>query len=345
MLALSKSRLFLCFLVPALIFLSCILITFTQKYLLHPNAFATAITLDLSVTTSFVYYLIIRKSKISRLTVLSVFTAGIFLAGILLPNNGHSLLKIIKTWISPLVEITVITLLVKRFYVTNKRLKSSNAPTPDFLVYCRMMMASICGSEKIASVVASELAVFYYIFIRRKPIPGISTAFTYHKENGILLIIPVFISLFIIETIGLHFLLLQWNRTAAWLLTGLSLYSCLQLFAHMRAIKARPILLSENGLQLRNGLLGGDALIDIKNIDKVEIVNKTPQVDNVVKLSLFKALENHNIQLQLNRPIKVIKAFGITRKSNIILFKVDDAKEFKNRLETVRAQLNVSGMS
>ena len=79
-----------------------------------------------------------------------------------------------------------------------------------------MMMTSICGSEKIASVLASEFAVFYYIFINnKKPVPGNSTAFTYHKENGILLIIPLFISLFIIETIALHSLLLQWNRTAA----------------------------------------------------------------------------------------------------------------------------------
>jgi hypothetical protein len=331
MLTIIKSRPFL---LPALIFASCILITFTQQFSLHPSTFATAITLDLSVTAPFFYYLAIRKSQISRSTVLRVFIAGILLAGILLPTNSHSLLGIIKTWISPLIEISLIILLIKRFYVTNKRLKSGNAPTPDFLIHCRMMMTSICGSEKIASVLASEFAVFYYIFFNnKKPVPGNSTAFTYHKENGILLIISIFISLFIIETIGLHFLLLQWNSTAAWILTGLSLYSCLQLFAHMRAIKARPVLIAENGILLRNGLLGGDAQIDFENISKVEIIKKSPQSGNAVKLSLFKGLENHNIQLQLIHPIKVNKAFGITRKANIILFKVDDAQAFKNRLK------------
>jgi len=333
MLTLTKSKVFL---LPILIFLTCILITFTQKFLLHSNTFATAITLDLTITAPFAYYLAIRKSQISRSTVLRVFIAGVFLAGILLPNNSHSLLKVIKTWISPIIEISVIILLVKRFYSTTKRLKATNAPAPDFLIHCRVMMTSICGSEKIGSVLASEFAVFYYIFVNnKKPVPRNSIVFTYHKENGILLIIPVFISLFIIETIGLHTLFLQWNRTAAWILTGLSLYSCLQLFAHMRAIKARPILLLENSIHLRNGLLGGDALIDIKNIHKVEIIKKSSQAANAVKLSLFKALENQNIQLQLIHPIKVNKAFGITRKTNIILFKVDDAKEFKSRLEAV----------
>jgi hypothetical protein len=334
MLTLSKPGLLLRFLLPALIFLTCILITFTREFLLYPNTFATAITLDLTVTAPFAYYLVIRKSQISRLTVLRLFIAGIFLAGILLPNNSHSLLKVIKTWVSPMIELSIVALLVKRSYITNKRLRASNAPTPDFLIHCRVMMTAICGSEKIASVLASECAVFYYIFTNNKqPVPGNSTAFTYHKENGILLIIPIFISLFIIETIALHFLLLQWNRRAAWVLTGLSLYSCLQLFAHMKAIKARPILLAENGIQLRNGLLGGDAVIDIENIRKVEIIKKSQQTGNVVKLSLFKGLENNNIQLQLVHPIKVIKAFGITRKANIIQFKVDDAQAFKSRLE------------
>lgn len=336
MLTVSKSKPFL---LPALIFSSCILITFTQKFSLHPTAFATAITLDLIVTAPLAYYLVIRKSQTSRSNVLRVFMAGIFLAGILLPANSHSLLKFIKTWISPLIEISVIIFLAKRFYVTNKRLRTSNAPAPDFLMYCRMMMTSVCGSEKIASVLASEFAVFYYIFTsNNKPVPGNSTAFTYHKENGILLIIWIFISLFIIETIGLHSLLLQWNRTAAWVLTALSLYSCLQLFAHMRAIKARPILIVDNSIQFRNGLLGGDAVIEIKNVDKVEIIKKGSQTNNAVKLSLFRVLENPNMQLQLIHPIKVYKAFGITKKANIILFKVDDAKEFKTRLEAMGVQ-------
>lgn len=336
-LTLSKSRYFLSFFLPALIFLFCILFTYTQQFLVHPHAFATAITLDLSVTASLACYLVIRKTQISRLMVLRVLVAGIFLAGVLLPNNSYSLLKIIKTWISPLIEIFIISLLVKRFYVTNKRLKADNAPAPDFLIYCRTMLTSILGNEKIACLLASELAVFYYLFSsNRKPAPGNSTAFTYHKENGILLIIPVFISVFIIETIGLHFFLLQWNRTAAWVLTGLSLYSCLQLIAHGRAIKARPVLVSEKGVQLRNGLLGGDALIDIENIQKIEIVNKQPPADNVVKLALFKGLENHNIQLLLNTPVTVIKAFGITKKSSTILFRVDSANEFVKRIADVQ---------
>ena len=106
----------------------------------------------------------------------------------------------------------------------------------------------------------------------------------------------------------------------------------------MKAIKTRPILLAENGIQLRNGLLGGDALTDIENISKVEIIKKSSQAGNVVKLSLFKGLENHNIQLQLIHPIKVIKAFGITRKTNIIQFKVDDANEFKSCLEKLMSE-------
>ena len=191
MITLSKSKPFL---LPALIFSSCILITFSQKFLLHPTALSTAITLDLIVTAPLAYFLVIRKSQKSTSNVLRVFIAGVFLAGIILPANSHSLLKFIKTWVSPLIETGIVALLIKRFSVTNKRLRAGNAPAPDFLIYSRMMMTSVCGSEKIGSVLASEFAVFYYIFKpNNKPVPGNSTEFTYHKENGILLIIWIFI--------------------------------------------------------------------------------------------------------------------------------------------------------
>jgi hypothetical protein len=39
----------------------------------------------------------------------------------------------------------------------------------------------------------------------------------------------------------------------------------------------------------------------------------------------------------LTHPVKVIKAFGITRQATVILFKVDDANNFKSRLEAMRA--------
>jgi hypothetical protein len=137
--------------------------------------------------------------------------------------------------------------------------------------------------------------------------------------------------LFITETVGAHFLLSIWNKTFAWVVTALSLYTCLQLFAHIRAIGARPIVISNAGLAIHNGL-AADAFIEMGNIEKFEMTNKLPAGGMAVKLSLLKTLEGHNCVIWLKQPIEVTKIFGIKKQADTILFFTDKPKDFARAL-------------
>ena len=212
-------------------------------------------------------------------------------------------------------------------------MKNSGQEKADFLVHCRTILQSVTGSEKAAHILSGEIAVFYYAFFSKQAkVDGI-TQFSIYKTNGILLILGCFLGIFIIETVAMHFLIGLWNVTAAWVLTGLSAYSCIQLFGHMKAIKARSIVLSADSIMLRNGVMGGDATIPLTLIQKIEYQKKQIAGADVAKIAMIKGLENHNLAIYLKEPVVVTKAFGITKKARVILINIDQAEAFLQRVQ------------
>jgi hypothetical protein len=320
--------------IPFLIFLGCLLITFSSRFTANKELLSNGILADLLVTAPLMYFLAIRKSKVSKLTVIRIFILGVLFAGFILRSNDNPILQIIKTWISPVVEAFVIFTISKRFYIANKNAKAKDNHKVDFLLHCRSMMFEISKNERVANIVSSEVAVIYYAFfsIKDKSI-DYKTKFTSYKENGLPIVLSAILSIFLIETTGVHFLVSLWSKTIAWVLTGLSFYTCIQLFAHIRALKARPIVIHSNSFAVHNGL-AGDAFIQLDNIEKVELSTKKPTGRESVKISLLNGLENHNIVVYLKNPITVTKIFGIKKQADTVLFFVDKPKEFINAVTT-----------
>ena len=84
----------------------------------------------------------------------------------------------------------------------------------------------------------------------------------------------------------------------------------------------------ENDLLVRNGILGGDTMIHLDNIDCIIKINKTLLKTGVVKIGLFNGLEKNNIAIYLKEPVNVIKAFGIKKKAKVILLSIDKCENF-----------------
>ena len=320
--------------IPFLIYITCLFITFSSTFTTKSELLSNGILADLLITAPLVYFLAIRKSTVSRYTVIRVFIAGILFAGFILQPDSSPGLHIIKKWISPLIEAFVIFVICKRFYIANKNAKAKNTNKIDFLFHCRKVMWEIIGNEKVATIVSSEIAVFYYAFFSAKDRSAdYKTTFTSYKENGLPIVLAAILSIFLIETTGMHFLLILWNKTIAWVLTGLSLYTCIQLFGHIRAIKSRLTIINSGSFEVHNGL-AGDALIHFDNIEKIELSAKKPTGRNSVKISLLQGLESHNITVFLKTPIHVTKIFGIKKQADVVLFFVDKPKEFINSVTT-----------
>jgi hypothetical protein len=317
---------------PLCIFFACFLITFSSAFKLHREILSNAIVIDLLITAPLIYFFVIRKSAVSKLTVIRVFVVGLLIAGLILNAHSNTLLYLIKTWISPVIEAMIIFVIGRKFYVANKRAKQSGKNNIDFLMHCRKVVQQVTGNEKATNIISSEISVFYYAFIAKKDKAiDYTSKFTSYKENGILLVLGMILSIFLIETAGVHFLLRLWNSTLAWILTALSVYTCLQVFGHIKAIKARPTILNTDSLDIHNGL-AGDAFIQYSNIEKIELSNKILVGRKAIKIALLKGMENHNCVIYLKQPIEVTKIFGIKKRTDTVLFFVDRSKDFVTSL-------------
>ena len=307
---------------PLLVMVACILIVFSPMFLLHEQRLSTAITLDLTLTAPLLYFLAIRKSHVPKATVIRVFLLGVLIAGLL--NHRSPLLHSIKTWLSPILESLVIIALALKFHKARK-----NAHDLDFLSRSRSIVANLTGSKRAGDIMGSEFAVLYYAFAPARKHP--ENTFSYSRSSGAIPVLGVFLLCMLAEGIGLHFLIAHWAPTTAWVFTGLSAYTMLQVFAHMRAMNARPIQIVGDLLYLRNGL-AADTCIPIADIEEINLTSRTSPKEKALKLALLGALENHTVRIKLRQPVTVIRMFGIRREASVLLFAVDKPKELLERI-------------
>jgi hypothetical protein len=313
---------------PALVLVACIAIVLSPIYQTNKQSLSLPILFDLLVTAPILYYLVIRKTRVASTTVIRVFLIGLLVASWLMEKNGPTILIGIKQWVAPVLELLVIGSLCWSFR-SNRSILRKEGFEPDFLVFCQKLMTQVLGNKKAGLLIASEISVIYYAlsFGRTQPVDKERT-FSYHQKNGILLVLGTFLSLFLIETTGMHFVFLLWSKTAAWILTLLSIYSCLQLFAHMRAVKARPIFVGEHELKLHNGL-AGDAIVSYHLIERLELNKQTPIGRTIQHLGLIKGMEGHNCVLYLKEHLVINGLFGIEKTCNTILFNCDQPNELE----------------
>ncbi|MFI5150004.1 MAG: hypothetical protein ACHQRM_09750 [Bacteroidia bacterium] len=333
----SRSRLTLISI--GFIFLSCTLLALSSLFKKHTDTLSTALILDLTITAPLVCYLLNRKSATSVSAVIKVFMLGMLLAGLLISAKDNSLLHFLKTWVSPLLEVILVLFLIQKFRIARRESIDAVRSGSDFYTYSRNYLIFFFGNKKAGAVIASELAVLYYTFFSRsKKATNLEIVFTSYKESGIRMILGLILGLMLIETCSMHFLFLIWNKTFAIVLTTISFYTCLQLFAHIRAIKQRPSLLIGDRLILRNGIWGGEASIDLDRIEKLEYSGRTLKGPGIAKLSFLKKMDNHNLIIHLKQPVIVTGAFGIEKHASVILVYIDNVKHFASVIPLTQSQ-------
>jgi len=312
---------------PLLVITTCYFISRSAVFVNRHQLLTNAILGDILLTAPILYYLVIRKSNVSAWSIVRLIAFCLLSAGFILNNSNNEILRFIKIWVSPLLEAGLIFFIARKFYLANQKAKLSGLGNIDFLHHTRRVMKEVTGSEKAGNILSSEIAVFYYAFVRGTTSIVQKTTFTSHKKSGTVLVLGTFLALFIIETMGVHFLVALWKPAVAWIVSVLSSYTCLQLFAHIRSIRIRPSQVHLNTVELHNGL-AADVIIDIRNISEIFFTKKNIEGGRQVKLSLLAGLEPHNVVIRTKIPVVVTKIFGIQKTADTILFYVDAPDEF-----------------
>ena len=302
----------------------------SSMILVHPE-FATAITIDLTLTLPLAYLFFIRKTKISKLTTVGLFVFGVIFASFILPADNQNFLGWIKLLAFPVLELGSLSYVGFIFYKSRKTYQSLNKKGGDVLEILRETLAKQFPIALAANALTFEIAVFYYAVISWKTKRGENT-FTYHKKSGIVALLSVVIFIVAVETLIAHVLIALWSEIFAWILTIISVYFLFQVFAHLKAVSQRPIEITGNKIFLRYGIFG-DAVIDLENIEKIEN-SSTPfeKRKGTGKLALLGKLEQHNLKIVLKDEIVLHGFYGIKTKVKTLYLFVDEIEDFRTAI-------------
>ncbi|MBA3692196.1 MAG: hypothetical protein H0X15_10995 [Acidobacteria bacterium] len=309
------------------------IITRSSMILTHPEL-ATAITIDLILTLPLAYLFFIKKTKISKLTVVPLFVFGTIFASFILPANNQNFLHWIKLFALPVLELGILGYVGFIFYKSRKTYQSLNQKSTDVMEILRETLAKEFPVALAANALTFEIAVFYYAVIGWKAKRGENT-FTYHKKNGAVALLSIFVFLIFIETTVLHVLLADWNNTIAWILTIFSVYFLFQIIAHGKAFFQRPIEITDEKIFVRCGLRG-DAVIDVKNIEKIEIIGEIGEKEtDSVKLSALGKMTPPNVKISVQNKAILNGFYGMKKEFKTIFLTVDETEKFKQAVENI----------
>jgi hypothetical protein len=175
--------------------------------------------------------------------------------------------------------------------------------------------------------------MLYYAFLfwRKPMLEANTTTFSYHRTNEYIAVFIGLMTLFIGESIAVHYFLATIDNNIAWIATFGSIYTILWVIGDFQAIRLNPISISKETLKLNAG-----------NRWKVTVTREI--VDKIVDIKHARALTRRKDYLDmtvagepsllviLKESVRVRGLFGIKRECKYIGIFVDDLATFKQTI-------------
>lgn len=317
--------------IPFLMIGAIYLLARSSYFSLNPNLLSIGISFDLILTIPIVYFFLIRKTSIPKTTMIPILIVGLVMGTLILPPENQSYLNLFKTWILPIIELSVFSFVIYKVWKTVKGYKQNLSSNNDFYTTLKITCQDFLPKGTVIPVV-TEIAVFYYGFIDWKKRELNTNEFSYHKESGTVGLLIAVLFLVVIETLVFHILISIWSPLIAMIFTFLSIYSGFQLFGFLKSLYKRPILLTENKLYLRNGIMS-ETTIDLAKIDFLEVTSKDLKFDNETRrLSILGELESFNLIIHLKEENILSGLYGIKRSYKNLAIHVDEKDLFVEKL-------------
>lgn len=190
--------------------------------------------------------------------------------------------------------------------------------------------------SRVASLVAMEMAVFYYAIAswRRKPfIPAGARGFAYHKKNGYAGLLYTVVRIALVEAIALDFVIRVHHPVAANVFLAFDLLTALWVLGFERAVVLRPILVTRDDIQVRSGLKWR---LDIPRaqIERIDFgkVNTPPKR---ARDHLRTAPGRANVLVELHAPLRAVGPYGFTREVRRVSLVLDDVAGFQQAVSDI----------
>lgn len=319
---------------PAYISLFFILIStmyFVQYWLIGQPQFsgnsllAFATTFDLIIIPLTLYYFVmVRKVGAAKISLAGVLVLSVIAANVLLPSGSKTYLSYVETF-AGLVELSVVGLLLLNIRKVSRKYREVAVDSADFVRNLKESFSVVISSPVVLSIMTSEVAMFRYglfFFKGKQEVDKNSTALTTWAKSGFGSMMGVFLAVSIIETVALHLLLQSWSVVVAWVLTGISIYSAVFIIGYWSSVLKRPILIKNDSLHLRIGILW-DTVIQKDKIASTSRIRNFEKDKSILNLGAS-VFEEPNVLIELNEEATVKGLYGIRKSTNRIALYVDE---------------------
>jgi hypothetical protein len=299
------------------------------------GAVAVGLTLDMVVVGPLAFYVLVtRRRRLPLVTLAPVLVLSVLAASRILPAERRQTLRVLETLAVPM-ELGLVGWIAWRAALAIRRAHRDAAVDP--LDQFRRAAFDLTQNDRVASVLASEIAVLYYAlgaWQARPHVPARWSAFTHHERSGHAGIVLAFLLLMGTEGLAVHVLLSLWTPLAAWLFTIVTAYGALWLIADYRATVLRPILISDEGLLLIRAGFRCTLLVPRASIAQVG-----PRKPELAKECLnLTFMGTPTRWLTLSKPMLAQGPYGLRRRVRAIGIDPDAAEEFDRILDARSVQ-------
>lgn len=282
---------------------------------------AAAAAFDLTVTAGLAMYLLaVRRGHLPRWTLTLTIALGALAGRLLLAKLGGDTRIILAALLA--FEAVALTLVIVRIGRARRAWRVARTGGAGRAEALERALAATGMPSLMRHALASELHIIGSAFAGwRTPrrAPGL---FTSHRTGGWPLLAGTFIGLTLVETPLVHLALVAFGHPiAAWILTGLSLYSVAWLVGDLHALRHGGIALTESALELRLGARWRGT-IPRSAIVRVERVTEAP--NRGVDFSILGA----NVLVTLAAPHEVRGLFGRRRVVDVLALSIDEPDRF-----------------
>jgi hypothetical protein len=249
-----------------------------------------------------------------------------------------------------LIEISFVLFMLNNIRITVKEMKKHKNETGlEFWDRLDASMSRWLENPLARGAVIMEFKTIYYSIVAsfKKPDLPEGHLFTYHKKTMFKTFIILMLVLIPFDAIIFHFLLGLWSEILAVISTIINIYAFFYVIALNNSVKYLPVVISNDKLTINSGYTG-KIVIDFDKIESLgNIENKGHAFFDKVDKGIFKAtvgIDEPELELKLNQPIKYQGPFGIQKWVNSVLFRVDEPQQFKKTLEEALNKNNSEAM-
>ncbi|MED3053672.1 hypothetical protein P4280_08380 [Bacillus thuringiensis] len=284
------------------------------------------------------YFFIIRK-RYSLTYIVPVVIAGYIFARFIIPSDYLQDFSYVSYIIVAgeiafvCLELFLLYKIVRKLPTIIKKYKEYKSEYSSFSYAIDAAFDATMKRNKLIDIIVTECKLIYYAFLSwREKVPEGEYVYSYHKKTGAIGVYIMIIHATLIESIGFHYLLHQWNPVIAWILLILNVYAMIYFIAEIQAMRKNPLIVTEEQVIIQIGL-GKKIVIPFTQIDNIAfykdellMAKEGKQVLAATVMEFIK--EPATFEITLKEPVKAQLLYGLSKTVSRVHLNVDEERKF-----------------